>query len=144
MKKIIIYFTIVFIGIHSNYGQAFSTPPTVTKEISTSSKVSKTEKIYKIEQSNVEQEIVLNEQDVLLSGSDNKIHIKGTVANITITGKNNEVDLESVNSILLSSDFNFVSWQTSTNKSGKPIVTDKGGYNNVGKKSANSLQKGEN
>ena len=92
----------------------------------------------------MEQEIVLNEQDVLLSGSDNKIHIKGTVANITITGKNNEVDLESVNSILLSSDFNFVSWQTSTNKSGKPIVTDKGGYNNVGKKSANSLQKGEN
>ena len=101
------------------------------------------EKVYKIEESNLEKEITLNGQDVLISGNDNKITIKALIGKITITGKDKDDVIESVNQIVITGNGNFVSWEKTSNGNQKPNILDKGGYNNVGRKSGNALDKAD-
>ncbi|HRB92293.1 MAG TPA: DUF3060 domain-containing protein [Chitinophagales bacterium] len=90
--------------------------------------------VLRMEESNLEKELTLNDKDVVIAGNDNKITIHGYVEKLSILGKNNEIDVESVHEIYIKNDYNFVSWQATPNKSGKPIISDKGGYNNIGKR----------
>lgn len=144
MKKIIILETLVLISTHIIVAQTSDTPSsTELKKIDASISALKEEKIYKIEENNLEKEITLNGQDVLISGKDNKITIKGLIGKITITGKDNDVVIESVNQIIISGNGNFVSWEKTSNGNQKPNILDKGGYNNVGRKSGNALDKAD-
>lgn len=88
--------------------------------------------------------IIATDKAIVIDGNDNKINITGNCKQIFITGKNNDITIESLDTIEITGSGNFVSWEKSGNASGKPIVKDKGGYNNVGKKSGKALNKGDN
>ena len=143
MKKIILFAVIVLLNTFIINAQT-SDAPAIAKEINKiEASVPVEEKVYKIEESKLEKEITLNGQDVLISGNDNKITIKGLIGKITITGKDNDLVIESVNQIIISGNGNFVSWEKTSNGNQKPNITDKGGYNNVGRKSGNALDKSD-
>lgn len=89
-------------------------------------------------------EIIATDKAIVISGNENKITITGNCSQLFITGKNNDIVVESLDNIEITGSGNFVSWEKSTNATGKPIIKDKGGYNNVGKKSGNSLNKVDN
>jgi hypothetical protein len=44
------------------------------------------------------------------------------------------VNINTVNEILVKGNYNFISWEKSSNANGKPLISDKGGYNNVGQR----------
>ena len=83
-------------------------------------------------------------KDVLIAGNNNKLVLTGNVNKLLVTGKDNDLEVASVKEIIVSGNGNFISWERSGNASGKPLVKDSGGYNNIGKKSGNALNKSEN
>ncbi len=83
-------------------------------------------------------------KDVLIAGSNNKLVLTGNANKLLVSGKDNDIEVASVKEITVSGSGNFISWERSGNASGKPVVKDTGGYNNVGKKSGNALNKSEN
>jgi hypothetical protein len=89
-------------------------------------------------------EINATDKAIVISGNENKITITGNCSQLFITGKNNDIVVESLDTIEITGSGNFVSWEKSTNATGKPNIKDKGGYNNVGKKSGKALNKGDN
>lgn len=91
-----------------------------------------------------EEEITIEGKDVLLSGNDNKITFKGTIGKIVITGKNNDIFIESVKQIVVPGSGNFISWEKSDNTGGKPFIQDKGGYNNIEKRSPDAMDRSDN
>jgi hypothetical protein len=98
----------------------------------------------KFENSNKEEEFAVDGKDVLISGNNNKITITGNVGKILITGKDNDITIVAVNEIVITGNGNFVSWEKTNTSSAKPIIQDKGGYNNVEKRSGNAQTKEEN
>jgi hypothetical protein len=81
---------------------------------------------------------------IVIEGNNNSITVIEGNVKIFIKGKGNDINMISANYIEISGDNNFVSWEKSENASGKPQVNDKGGYNNVGKKSGKALNKSDN
>lgn len=69
---------------------------------------------------------------MFVSGNGNIISFKGAIDKIIISGKNNDIYTESVEQVIVSGNSNIVSWEKSKNVSGKPVVQDKGAYNNIG------------
>jgi hypothetical protein len=98
----------------------------------------------KYNKSNTTEEIVVEGKDVLISGNDNKLTIKGEINKVLITGKNNDITIVAVNEIKITGSGNFVSWEKTNNNKPKPEIQDKGGYNNVAKRSGNTQTKEEN
>lgn len=98
----------------------------------------------KFEKSNTTENIVVDGKDILLAGNDNKLTITGNVGKILITGKNNDITIVAVNEITITGSGNFVSWEKTNNTNAKPIIQDKGGYNNVEKRSGNAQTRDEN
>lgn len=91
-----------------------------------------------------EEEITLDGKDVLISGNENKITFKGNIGKIVITGKNNDITIVSVKQIIVPGSGNFVSWEKSDNAGGKPVIQDKGGYNNIERRSDNAIDRSDN
>ena len=83
-------------------------------------------------------------KDVLIAGNNNKLVLTGNANKLLVTGKDNDLEVASVKEITVSGNGNFIAWERSGNASGKPLVKDSGGYNNIGKKSGNALNKSEN
>lgn len=83
-------------------------------------------------------------KDVRIAGNNNKLILTGNANKMLVSGKDNDIEISSVKEIIVSGSGNFISWEHSGNASGKPVVKDTGGYNNVGKKSGNALNKSEN
>ena len=98
----------------------------------------------KFDSNNKDEEIIVEGKDVILSGDDNRLTFKGTIGKILITGKNNDITIESVNQIMIPGNGNFVSWEKSSNANGKPIIQDKGGYNNVERRSGDAQDRSDN
>lgn len=98
----------------------------------------------KFSDSNKEEEIIVDGKDVLLSGNDNKLTFKGAIGKILITGKDNDITIVTVNKISVTGNGNFVSWEKSTTANGKPVVEDKGGYNNIEKRSSDAIERSDN
>jgi hypothetical protein len=94
--------------------------------------------------SSKEEEITVDGKDVVISGNENKITFKGAVGKIVITGKNNDIFIESVKQIIVPGSGNFVSWEKSDNAGGKPVIQDKGGYNNIERRSDNAMDRSDN
>ena len=136
-KKLVNLFVLLFLVI-----QLFSEEPkkskTTTKPVVVSDIAADA---FIFSDSNKEEEINLTGKDVLLSGNDNKLTFTGVMGNIQITGKNNDITIVSVKKIVITGSGNFVSWEKSDNASGKPFIQDKGGYNNVEKRSGNAQTK---
>ena len=136
-KKLVNLFVLLFLVI-----QLFSEEPkkskTTTKPVVVSDIAADA---FIFSDSNKEEEINLIGKDVLLSGNDNKLTFTGVMGNIQITGKNNDITIVSVKKIVITGSGNFVSWEKSDNASGKPFIQDKGGYNNVEKRSGNAQTK---
>ena len=136
-KKLVNLFILLFLVL-----QLFSEEPkkskTTTKPVVVSDIAADA---FLFSDSNKEEEINLTGKDVLLSGNDNKLTFTGVMGNIQITGKNNDITIVSVKKIVITGSGNFVSWEKSDNASGKPFIQDKGGYNNVEKRSGNAQTK---
>ncbi len=96
----------------------------------------------KFDKSSAEDAIEANDNEILISGNDNKLTITGNVSKILITGKNNDITLTVVNEIIVIGSGNFVSWEKSSIADKNPVVQDKGGYNNIGKRSGNAQKSG--
>jgi len=136
----------------------FANPPkTTTKKTTTVKKTTTTKTTkpvvaspsvaadaVKFDKSNATEDIVVDGKDILLSGNDNKLTITGNVGKILITGKNNDITIVAVNEITITGSGNFVSWEKTNNANAKPVIQDKGGYNNVEKRSGNAQTKDEN
>lgn len=136
-KKLVNLFILLFLVL-----QLFSEEPkkskTTTKPVIVSDIAADA---FLFSDSNKEEEINLTGKDVVLSGNDNKLTFTGVMGNIQITGKNNDITIVSVKKIVITGSGNFVSWEKSDNASGKPFIQDKGGYNNVEKRSGNAQTK---
>lgn len=136
-KKLVNLFILLFLVL-----QLFSEEPkkskTTTKPVVVSDIAADA---FLFSDSNKEEEINLTGKDVVLSGNDNKLTFTGVMGNIQITGKNNDITIVSVKKIVITGSGNFVSWEKSDNASGKPFIQDKGGYNNVEKRSGNAQTK---
>ncbi len=104
------------------------TKPTTTVDVSPDA--------LKYSANNKEEEIAVDGKDVVISGHDNKLNFTGKIGKLIITGKNNDITTQSVVQILVTGNGNFVSWEKAPN--GKPIVSDKGGYNNIEKRSSDA------
>lgn len=137
-KQTLILITFIFFN-----AIAFANPP--QKTTTTKKSVAKVvaapnvaEDAIKFENSNAEEDIDVNGKDVLISGNNNKLTITGNVEKILITGKNNDITLVSVNEIIVTGSGNFISWENAIEVGKKPTVQDKGGYNNIGKRSGNA------
>lgn len=143
MKKITLFLiSLIMFGVSAVLAQTTDAPMITDKPIMAKvANVSISDETYKIDSNNIEKEISLQGENVLLSGSNNKITIKGIVGKISITGKDNDVYIETVNHITVSGNGNFVSWEKSTNANGKPVIVDKGGYNNIDKRSSNAVER---
>jgi hypothetical protein len=97
-----------------------------------------------IEDSNKKIELPADGKDVVINGSKNTIHFTGVSKKLVIKGNNNDIDVDTVAAIEITGDYNFVAWKYGPDATSKPTVTDKGGYNNVGKRSGDALNKDEN
>lgn len=117
-------------------GAKATTKQTITQDIAADA--------VKYNDSNKEEEITLDGKDVLISGNDNKITFKGSIGKIVITGKNNDITIVSVKQIIVPGSGNFVSWEKSDNAGGKPVIQDKGGYNNIERRSDNAMDRSDN
>jgi hypothetical protein len=81
---------------------------------------------------------------VVITGDNNKLTFNDSNTQLFIKGKNNDVNMRCADYIEITGDGNFVSWETSKSPTGKPQIVDKGGYNNVGKRSSGALNKSDN
>lgn len=135
MKKIF-FITLVVAAITS-----IATPPKLTAPVVKNSVTIDDNAIIINNNDEMEIAVEANQQDVLISGNNNMIKISGTCKNVLITGKGNDVEIDSVNQIIIKGNYNFVSWLATQNTTGKPIITDNGGYNNVGKRSSDAQKK---
>lgn len=100
---------------------------------------------YSVTENNAEEKTIeTDKQAVVITGSNNKMNLPGTYEKVVITGKNNDITITSVNTIVVTGNGNFVSWEKSSNNTGKPVIKDTGSYNNVGKKSGDALDKNDN
>lgn len=86
-------------------------------------------------------EIEGNYAAIVVEGDHNKITVSDGTSKIFVKGKGNDISMVSADYIEITGDGNFVSWEKSANASGKPVVLDKGGYNNVGKRTGEALDK---
>lgn len=128
---------------------AFANPPktattakkTTTTKVATAAKVA--DDAIKFELSNETQDINVDQKDVLIAGNDNILTITGNVNKILITGKNNDITIVSFDEIVITGSGNFVSWEKTNNNAARPTMTDKGGYNNIGKKTGEAMNKDE-
>ena len=156
MKKITLFLFCAMAISTASFAQS-STQKTTTKKTTTVKKktTTKTTKpiaakpqvaadAIKFENSNKEEELSVDGKDILISGSNNKLTIIGNVGKILITGKDNDISIVAVNEIVITGSGNFVSWEKTNSSSVKPIIQDKGGYNNVEKRSGNAQTKEEN
>jgi uncharacterized protein (UPF0333 family) len=138
MKNQILFFFLIVISVISIHAEEPKKSKTTTKPVVVSDIAADA---FIFSNSNKEEEINLTGKDVLLSGNDNKLTFTGVMGNIQITGKNNDITIVSVKKIVITGSGNFVSWEKSDNASGKPFIQDKGGYNNVEKRSGNAQTK---
>jgi len=148
-KQTLLFGTLLFAGIFT-----FANPPKKTTTTTKKTTVAKTTKTaaapsvsadaIKFDKANATEDIMVDGKDFLLSGNDNKLTITGNIGKILITGKNNDITIVAVNEISITGSGNFVSWEKTGNGNAKPIIQDKGGYNNVEKRSGNSQTKEEN
>lgn len=124
------------ISIHTFGGEPKTTKPkqTTTEDISPDA--------VKYADNNKEEEVLVDGKDIILSGNNNRLTFKGTISKILITGKDNDITIESVNQITISGNGNFVSWEKSSN--GKPVIQDKGGYNNIERRSSDAQDRSDN
>lgn len=83
----------------------------------------------------MEKEITANGEDILVTGNNNMITITGKVNKIVITGKANDINLDEVQEIQIIGNYNFVGWKTAGEQA-QPKTSDKGSYNNIGKRSS--------
>jgi hypothetical protein len=88
--------------------------------------------------------IVVDGKDVVVSGNKNVINFTGVCKKLVVKGSGNDINIDTVAAIEISGDNNFVAWRYGPDATSKPTIIDKGGYNNVGKRSANALNKDEN
>jgi hypothetical protein len=142
MKKVIILsglFLMITSMLITNAYAANRKPP-----VSAAPLISNEETAIKYTGNDFDEEVQAEGQEILISGNNNRLMIKGKSPKLVITGKDNDIVIESVNSITITGSGNFVSWEKSEHFSGKPAVKDTGGYNNVGKKAGNALNKSDN
>lgn len=97
-----------------------------------------------VEESNKKLELPADGKDIVINGNKNTIHFTGISKKLVIKGNNNDIDVDTVAAIEITGDYNFVAWKYGPDATSKPPVTDKGGYNNVGKRSGDALEKDEN
>ncbi len=93
---------------------------------------------------NREAKITEAHKTIVIEGDGNKIEIGEGNEQIFIKGKNNDINMKRADYIEITGDGNFVSWESTMNPNGKPVIVDKGGYNNVGKRSGSALNKSDN
>jgi hypothetical protein len=74
-------------------------------------------------------------------GNNNNIVINGLCNKLIITGKGNDVEVDTIADIIINGNYNFVSWKNTTNKNDQANIKDFGSYNNIGKRSADALKK---
>jgi hypothetical protein len=135
MKKILIISFIVG-TLNTN-----ATPPKLTAPISKNLVTLDENAIIINDNEELELNIVADNQDILIAGNNNMINIEGVCKKILITGKGNDVNIKSVDEIHIKGNNNFVSWESTSNSTQKPLIKDLGGYNNIGKRSADIQQK---
>ena len=87
--------------------------------------------------------ISISYKSIVIEGDNNKLYIREGNDQVFIKGKNNDINMKSADYIEITGDGNFVSWETTKNPTHKPVVQDKGGYNNVGKRANTALNKAE-
>lgn len=156
MQKIILTTLIIVIAI-SSFAQTpkpkskttvkAKTKATIVKpstEVSTATTVIPADAVHIFDSNKNDVELTATNKAIVIEGNNNQINITGNCKQIFITGKSNDITIESLDFIEITGESNFVSWEKSSNTSGKPIIRDKGGYNNVGKKSGNSMKKNDN
>ncbi len=145
MKKITLFlFSAIAISTVS-FAQTSTKKTTATKSpkvVATAAQVA--DDAVKFTTSDASEEFAVDGKDVLISGNNNKITITGNVGKILITGKDNDITIVAVNEIVITGNGNFVSWEKTNTSSVKPTIQDKGGYNNVEKRSGNAQTKEEN
>jgi len=139
MKKLFIVL-MLFVGITGRAAAQRNANAKVSDANATSVKAD----ALKITDSNKEEEMPVDGKDILLSGNNNKITFKGTVGKIVITGKDNDIYISSVEQIIVTGNGNFVSWEKSPNSNGKPYTLDRGGYNNIEKRSSDAIDRSDN
>ena len=81
---------------------------------------------------------------IVIEGDNNKINIGEGNEKIFVKGKNNDIILKCADYIEITGNDNFISWETTNSPTHKPVIIDKGGYNNVGKRSSGALNKSDN
>lgn len=91
-----------------------------------------------------EDTIHVDNQDIVLTSKNSTLYFVGNMNKITIKGNMNDIYIDGVNEIEIVGNNNFIEWKSSDNANGKPIVKDKGGYNNVGKFSTDAMNKSDN
>lgn len=146
-KTIFLFFAVCFI-IGNLSAQKTKTTTTKNKTKSTVTK-SKAFEIpadaYTITGNDAEDKTINTDYEkVVITGNNNKIKLTGKYTEVIVTGKDNDIEIVSVNKIVVSGKGNFISWEKSTTATGKPSVQDTGGYNNVGKKSGDAMDKNDN
>jgi len=135
MKKILI---ISFIVGALN---ATATPPKLTAPISKNLVTLDENAIIINDSEELELNIVADNQDILIAGNNNLINIEGVCKKILITGKGNDVEVDTTTDIIITGNYNFVSWKNTTNKNDQASIKDSGSYNNIGKRSADAIKK---
>jgi hypothetical protein len=85
--------------------------------------------------------IKVSAQDVVVMGNNNNIVINGLCNKLMITGKGNDVEVDTTTDIIITGNYNFVSWKNTTNKNDQASIKDSGSYNNIGKRSADTIKK---
>jgi hypothetical protein len=85
--------------------------------------------------------IKVSAQDVVVMGNNNNIVINGLCNKLMITGKGNDVEVDTTTNIIITGNYNFVSWKNTTNKNDQASIKDSGSYNNIGKRSADAIKK---
>ncbi|MBK8353112.1 MAG: DUF3060 domain-containing protein [Saprospirales bacterium] len=150
MKKIILTSSIIAISIFSFAQSTSKTKTKTTTKTKPKTTVVKNTQLpfrlmrFILENNKEDATLTATDKAIVIDGNENKITITGNCKQIYIKGKNNDITIESLDNIEITGSGNFVSWEKSTNTNGKPTVKDKGGYNNVGKKSGQALDKSDN
>lgn len=157
MKTQAIFFLMLVIGFNS-FAQASksTTKPksktTVSKTTKSKQTTTKTQQsaaipddaYYFKDNNNKTATITTAYKTIVVTGDGNHIDIGDGNGVIFVKGKNNDINMKTADYIEVTGDGNFVSWEASKSPTGKPVVLDKGGYNNVGKRASGALNKSDN
>ncbi len=81
----------------------------------------------------IKQTITCYGEDVVITGNENYIIIKGYVKSLKLTGNDNKVNLEKVTSIRTLGSDNTIVYKTSPNKNGMASVSTTGSDNEISK-----------